>query len=81
MKRTVHQLAKILDFCCNEGFDSGPLASDCVEFVGQVVHRHAPLAEVEREWEVGRRLDHLADADGNLPVCFAFRRSCLDLLR
>eukprot|EP00884_Botryococcus_braunii_P018754 jgi/Botrbrau1/5562/Bobra.0023s0045.1 len=38
-----------------------------LDMVLKIVHRHAPLAEVEREWEVGRRLDHLADPDGNLP--------------
>lgn len=33
----------------------------------QVVHRLAPLAEVEREWEVGSRLAFLAESDGSLP--------------
>lgn len=33
----------------------------------QVVHRHALLAEVEREWEVGTRLGFLAEPDGSLP--------------
>lgn len=33
----------------------------------QVVHRHALLAEVEREWEVGTRLGFLAEPDGTLP--------------
>ena len=33
----------------------------------QVVHKHALLAEVEREWEVGLRLGFLAEEDGSLP--------------
>ena len=33
----------------------------------QIVHRHALLAEVEREWEVGTRLGFLAEPDGSLP--------------
>ena len=33
----------------------------------QLVHTHALLAEVEREWEVGMRLNQLAEADGSLP--------------
>lgn len=33
----------------------------------QIVHSHAPLAEVEREWEVGMRLNQLAEHDGSLP--------------
>lgn len=33
----------------------------------QIVHTHAPLAEVEREWEVGMRLNQLAEEDGSLP--------------
>lgn len=33
----------------------------------QLVHQHAPLAEVEREWEVGMRLNQLAEVDGSLP--------------
>lgn len=33
----------------------------------QVVYKHALLAEVEREWEVGSRLAFLAEADGSLP--------------
>ena len=31
------------------------------------MHRHALLAEVEREWEVGLRLGVLAEEDGSLP--------------
>ena len=31
------------------------------------MHTHAPLAEVEREWEVGMRLNQLAEEDGSLP--------------
>ena len=31
------------------------------------MHRHALLAEVEREWEVGLRLGFLAEDDGSLP--------------
>ena len=33
----------------------------------QLVHTHALLAEVEREWEVGMRLNQLAEVDGSLP--------------
>ena len=33
----------------------------------QLVHSHAPLAEVEREWEVGMRLNQLAEVNGSLP--------------
>lgn len=33
----------------------------------QIVHTHALLAEVEREWEVGMRLNQLAEEDGTLP--------------
>ena len=33
----------------------------------QWVHQHALLAEVEREWEVGMRLNQLAYKDGSLP--------------
>ncbi len=33
----------------------------------QLVHTHALLAEVEREWEVGMRLNQLAEEDGSLP--------------
>ncbi|KAK9792705.1 hypothetical protein WJX73_008294 [Symbiochloris irregularis] len=38
-----------------------------VDVVVKVVHRHALLAEVEREWEVGTRLGFLAEPDGTLP--------------
>ncbi|MCJ1422150.1 hypothetical protein MMC29_000029 [Sticta canariensis] len=38
-----------------------------VDVVVKIVHRHALLAEVEREWEVGTRLGFLAEPDGSLP--------------